>query len=36
MALIEKLLGKLVKQGQLTLIMPTGEGRSFGPAAARR
>jgi len=31
MALIDNLLGKLIRKGRLTVIMPDGKSRSFGP-----
>ena len=31
MALIDNLLGKLIREGRLTVIMPDGKSRSFGP-----
>ena len=31
MALIDKLLGKLIREGQLTVVMPGGKAHSFGP-----
>ena len=31
MALIDNLLGKLIRKGRLTLVMPDGKSRSFGP-----
>ena len=31
MALIDKLLGKLIRKGQLTVIMPGGKPHIFGP-----
>ena len=35
MALIDKLLGKLIHQGQLTVIMPGGEPHVFGPGGGQ-
>jgi cyclopropane-fatty-acyl-phospholipid synthase len=35
MALIDKLIGKIVREGQLTLVMPDGKRRSFGPGGGK-
>jgi len=35
MALIDKLVGKIVREGQLTLVMPDGKRRSFGPGGGK-
>ncbi len=35
MALIDKLVGKIVREGQLTLVMPDGSRRSFGPGGGK-
>ena len=35
MALIDNLLGKLIRKGRLTLVMPDGKPRSFGPGDGR-
>ncbi|MEO5577551.1 MAG: SAM-dependent methyltransferase, partial [Sphingomicrobium sp.] len=31
MALIDNLLGKLIRKGTLTVVMPDGKSRAFGP-----
>ncbi|MDQ3144782.1 MAG: cyclopropane-fatty-acyl-phospholipid synthase family protein [Pseudomonadota bacterium] len=35
MALIDSLIGKILKQGQLTLITPDGERKTYGPGGGR-
>jgi len=35
MALIDKLVGKVVREGQLTLVMPDGKRRTFGPGGGK-
>ena len=35
MALIEKLVGKVIREGRLTLLMPGGERHEFGPGGGR-
>ena len=35
MALIDKLLGKLIRKGQLTVVMPGGEPHVFGPGGGK-
>ena len=35
MALIDKLLGQLIREGELTLVFPDGKERTFGPGGGR-
>jgi len=35
MALLDKLVGKIVREGQLTLVMPDGKRRTFGPGGGK-
>ena len=35
MALIDKLVGKIVREGHLTLVMPDGKRRIFGPGGGK-